>query len=66
MSDKPRRPMLSLELLVEQQPPKRTSLLKFFCPFCGEEALTEKLQDSVYGVKCEVCVKSCVIQVRAA
>jgi len=56
-------PRLTLETLVNQEPPKTTSLLKFFCPLCGTKALTEKIDPGVYRVSCGLCHKASIIQI---
>lgn len=52
-----------LETILAQQPTRTTSLLRFFCPLCGEKALTEKDGDGVYRVSCGMCRKAAVILV---
>ena len=64
MAAKSLTPRLSLETIVEQQPTKTTSIFRLYCPFCGEKALTEKLAERTYGVRCGVCNKASLVEIR--
>jgi ribosomal protein S27AE len=55
-------PRLSLETVLTQEPTKRTSLLKLFCPSCGQMALTEKDAPGIFRVSCGGCRKASVVQ----
>jgi hypothetical protein len=54
-------PRLSLETVLTQEPTKRTSLLKLFCPYCGTKALTEKDGEGVFRVSCVVCRRAAIV-----
>jgi hypothetical protein len=55
-------PRLTLETVLNQEPTKRTSLLKLFCPSCGALALTEKDGPGVYRVSCGGCRRASIVQ----
>jgi hypothetical protein len=53
------RPSPALEMLLDQEPTKDTSL---FCSVCGERAPTEKDGPGIYRVSCRGCHRAAIVQ----